>query len=165
MKISKTKLQQIIKEEASRLREEDPDQTIEVAPVKDKYSESRRLFDYFFGDWTMSALLSEIEHDIYLQEIVTQLYGWGLPEYKDKFEAPGTATIAMAQEFEKENKNIDGNEDEFLDRLEAQQYQKGKEMFAQAQAEAPYLQSRNVKASPRHIQKAIADLVRGEPSG
>jgi len=166
MKISKTKLRQIIKEEVSYLREEDDwDQTVKTEPVEDKYTESQRLFDHFFGDWEEEALDYQMSHDVDLEDIVTQLAGWLLPNYKHRYDEPGQATVDMAQEFEKENKSIEGNEDEFLDRLQDREFKKAKEMFAQTQIDAPHMRAKNVKASPAHIQKALGAKVRGKPSG
>lgn len=51
-----------------------------------------------------------------LGDIVLQLYGWALPQARNAFLKPGTDIVLMAQQFEKENKPIIGNEAQFVTR-------------------------------------------------
>jgi hypothetical protein len=96
-----------------------------------KYQESERLFRHFFGDYdetTLNAMMTGPENET-LKDIILQLYGWQLPRYRRTHSEPGTDVIKIAQEFEKEGKNIDGREDEFIERLQAYQYKTGKTEF------------------------------------
>ena len=106
----------------------------DIPPTEDggrKYQESERLFRHFFGEYddaALRAIMSGPENET-LKDIILQLYGWQLPGYKRTHEAPGTDIIKIAQEFEKEGKDIDGNEDEFIERLQNYQYKAGKAQF------------------------------------
>ena len=100
-----------------------------------------------------------------LLDIIIQLYGWQLPkEFRTKgefgdlpavfgarfdskgaplfvqnIEHPGTDVMKLAQEFEAESKPIEGNEEEFIERLQGYQHKTGKaqmEPLKQAQAQA-----------------------------
>jgi len=96
-----------------------------------KYQESERLFRHFFGHYDepgLAAMMAGPENET-LKDIILQLYGWQLPRYKRLHDEPGTDTIKIAQEFEKEGKDIDGNEDEFIERLQDYQYKSGKAEF------------------------------------
>tara|TARA_Y100000310_G_scaffold206005_1_gene206355 strand:+ start:6318 stop:7061 length:744 start_codon:yes stop_codon:yes gene_type:complete len=96
-----------------------------------KYTESERLFRHFFGKYDDDALEIIMHSDPDSEDIITQLYGWQLPGYKSRYDSPGTDVIHMARQFEKEDKQIDGNEEEFLDRLQKYQYSVGKSEFDQ----------------------------------
>ena len=93
------------------------------------YRESERLFRHFFGHLDDNTLEMVMHTDPEMEEIIVQLYGWQLPGYRQNYDEPGTDTIRLAQDFEKEGKKIDGNEDEFLQRLHNYIYKKGKEAF------------------------------------
>lgn len=96
-----------------------------------KYQESERLFRHFFGDYddtTLNAMMAGPENET-LKDIILQLYGWQLPRYRRTHNEPGTDVIKIAQEFEQEGKNIDGHEDEFIERLQAYQFKTGKAEF------------------------------------
>jgi len=96
-----------------------------------KYQESERLFRHFFGDYdetTLNAMMTGPENET-LKDIILQLYGWQLPRYRRTHDEPGTDAIKIAQEFEKEGKDIDGHEDEFIERLQDYQYKTGKTEF------------------------------------
>jgi hypothetical protein len=138
---------------------EDPAATIETEPVSDEYSESHRLFKHFFGKYDEDALkmlLSDPTSQL-LKQIVMQLYGWGIRGYSRRHNKPGTASIKIAQEFEAEGKEIEGNEELFRKRVEGHIGSEAKKEFdlniAQRQP------ARNVKASPSHIQKALGKWV------
>ena len=96
-----------------------------------KYQESERLFRHFFGEYDEAALRAMMQgpENETLKDIILQLYGWQLPRYKRLHDGPGTDTIKIAQEFEKEGKDIDGNEEEFIERLHDYQYKTGKAEF------------------------------------
>ena len=96
-----------------------------------KFQESERLFRHFFGEYDESALramMSGPENET-LKEIILQLYGWQLPGHRRYYDGPGTDAIKIAQEFEAEGKQIDGHEDEFIERLQSYQYKSGKAEF------------------------------------
>jgi len=140
--------------------EEDPEATIETAPVKDDYSESKRLFDLFFGKYGNDAP-DAVENKL-LRNIVLQLYGWGLPGYSRGMDGPGTASVKIAQEFEAEGKEIEGNEEEFRARVEKSENERDEIEFqkniAHREKKGP---ARNVKASPRGAQAALAKWAQG----
>jgi len=140
--------------------EEDPEATIETAPVKDDYSESKRLFDLFFGKYGNDAP-DAVENKL-LRNIVLQLYGWGLPGYSRGMDGPGTASVKIAQEFEAEGKEIEGNEEEFRARVEKSENERDEIEFqkniAHREKGDP---TRNVKASPRGAQAALAKWAQG----
>ena len=135
--------------------EEDPEATIKTEPVHDDHAESKRLFDRFFGKYGGDA--PDAVGNELLKKIVLQLYGWGLPGYSRFHDDPGTTAIQIAQEFETEGKEIEGNEEEFRSRVEKAENEAAKTEFdiniAQRQP------ARNVKASPAHIQKALGKWV------
>ena len=105
-----------------------------------KYTESERLFRHFFGRYLddtrrpTPALLAQMKHDGQLASIIIQLYGWQLPSSfrttakgaVEEYEGPGTDIMKIAQEFELEDKSIEGNEEEFLERLQNYQLKTGK---------------------------------------
>jgi len=96
-----------------------------------KFQESERLFRHFFGEYdeaTLRAMMSGPENET-LKDIILQLYGWQLPGHRRYHDEPGTDAIKIAQEFEKEGKDIDGHEDEFIERLQDYQYKTGKTEF------------------------------------
>ena len=96
-----------------------------------KFQESERLFRHFFGDYdeaTLRAMMSGPENET-LKDIILQLYGWQLPGHRRYYDEPGTDAIKIAQEFEKEGKDIDGHEDEFIERLQTYQFKTGKAEF------------------------------------
>ena len=120
---------------------EDPDATAKLPTAGEKnpeggsgsdYRESERLFRHFFGDIDKDTLEIMMHNDDDLEDIVVQLYGWQLPDYKRSFDAPGTDTIRIAQQFEKEGKGIEGNEIEFMKRLSTDQFTRGKAEFDKA---------------------------------
>jgi len=134
--------------------EEDPEATIETEPVKDAYSESKRLFDLFFGKYGNDA--PDAVGNKLLRNIVLQLYGWGLPGHSRGMDGPGTTSVKMAQEFETEGKEIEGNEEEFRARV----------MKLENEAAVPEFQkniahrakkgpAKNVKASSKDIARLL----------
>ena len=132
---------------------DDPEATIETEPVEDEYFESKRLFDLFFGKYGNDA--PDAVGNKLLKDIVLQLYGWGLPGHSRRIDGPGDVFIKIAQEFEAEDKEIEGNEQEFLHRVEALVHTTGKEEFQKNIAHRK--PARNVKASSRLTQKALAN--------
>jgi len=114
---------------ASRPGVEGPDVTAPTPTSPSRYKESERLFRHFFGDYDDDALELLLHNEPDLEDIVKQLYGWQLPEYRRHFDAPGTDIVKIAQEFEKEEKSIIDNEEEFMERLQAYQFKSGKEEF------------------------------------
>jgi hypothetical protein len=140
--------------------EEDPEATMEIAPVKDEYSESKRLFDLFFGKYGNDA--PDAVGNKLLRNIVLQLYGWGLPGYSRGMDGPGTTSVKIAQEFEAEGKEIEGNEEEFRARVEKFENESGVIEFhkniAHREKKGP---ARNVKAGSRASQAALAKWAQG----
>jgi len=109
--------------ELAGVKESGPqDKTTKTAPVKDDFTESRRLFKLFFGDWTPDALAQEMKHDNEFELVVRALYGWALPDYKRPHDRPNPGAIKIAQEFEAEGKDIEYNEKEFLERLDDEEH-------------------------------------------
>ncbi len=102
----------------------------EVPSSPSKYVEAERLYRHFFGDYDEDAIEIMMHHDSQLEDIIKQLYGWQLPEWKKYLDAPGTDVMKIAQDFEKEGKEIIDNEDEFFERLEDFQYKGAKAEFA-----------------------------------
>lgn len=108
-----------------------------------KYTESERLFRHFFGKYLddnnrpTEVLKMQMDHDDHLKSIIIQLYGWQLPAalrttdkgHVENYDEPGTDVMKLAQEFESEDKPIEGNEEEFMERLEGYQYKTGKAQF------------------------------------
>ena len=133
--------------------EDDPEATIETEPVEDEYFESKRLFDLFFGKYGNDA--PDAVGNKLLKDIVLQLYGWGLPGHSRRIDGPGAAFIKIAQEFEAEDKEIEGNEREFFHRVENLVHTTGKAEFQKNITHRK--PARNVKASPRLTQKALAN--------
>jgi len=135
--------------------EEDLEATIKTEPAKDDYSESKRLFDLFFGKYGNDA--PDAVGNKLLRNIVLQLYGWGLPGYSRNMDGPGTTSVKIAQEFEAEGKEIEGNEEEFRARVEKFENERDEIEFqkniAHREKKGP---ARNVKASPRGAQAALA---------
>ena len=136
--------------------EDDPEATIETGPVEDEYFESKRLFDLFFGKYGNDAP-DAVENKL-LRNIVLQLYGWGLPGYSRGMDGPGTTSVKIAQEFEAEGKEIEGNEEEFRARVEKFENESGviefQKNIAHREKKGP---ARNVKAVSRLTQKALAN--------
>jgi|1_EtaG_2_1085319.scaffolds.fasta_scaffold12691_3 hypothetical protein len=132
--------------------EEGPAATIKTEPVKDAYTESKRLFDRFFGKYGNDA--PDAVGNELLKKIILQLYGWGLPEYRRFYDEPGTTSVKIAQEFETEGKEIEGNEEEFRSRVEKFENEAAKIEFDKNIAHRQ--PARGVKASPSHAQKALA---------
>ena len=110
-------------------------------------------------------------------DIIIQLYGWQLPkefrttdEFGDlpdifgaridpltknplhvkEYEDPGTEIMKFAQEFEAEDKPIEGNEEEFLDRVQSYQYKTGKAQFEP---------QRKTQSQDLAVRKALADII------
>jgi hypothetical protein len=136
--------------------EDDPEATIETGPVEDEYFESKRLFDLFFGKYGNDAP-DAVENKL-LRNIVLQLYGWGLPGYSRGMDGPGTASVKIAQEFEAEGKEIEGNEQEFRERVEKFENERDEVEFQKNVAHREKVgPTRNVKASSRLTQKALAN--------
>ena len=136
--------------------EDDPEATIETGPVEDEYFESKRLFDLFFGKYGNDA--PDAVANKLLRNIVLQLYGWGLPGYSRGMDGPGIASIKIAQEFEAEGKEIEGNEREFRARVEKFENERDEVEFQKNVAHREKVgPTRNVKASPRLTQKALAN--------
>ncbi len=120
-----------------------PDQTLSLDAVEDptgsefrekwkgkKYTESERLFRHFFGKYDDDKLELLMNNKGSLEEIIRSLYGWQHPRWReDGIQTPATDTIKIAQQFEKERKSIDGNEEEFMDRLQKYQLRTGKAEF------------------------------------
>jgi len=132
---------------------DDPEATIETGPVEDEYFESKRLFDLFFGKYGNDAP-DAVENKL-LRNIVLQLYGWGLPGYSRGMDGPGTTSVKIAQEFEAEGKEIEGNELEFRQRVEKFENERAE---PEAQKNIAHREpARNVKASPRLTQQALAN--------
>jgi hypothetical protein len=145
----------------------DPDPTGEEYQKKwrgKKYTESERLFRHFFGKYLddnnqpTPALKMQMDYDAHLKAIVIQLYGWQLPAafrttdkgHAEEFEGPGTDIMKLAQEFESEDKQIEGNEEEFLDRLQKYQWKTGKaQLEPQKQAQSQVMAKK----------KALADVI------
>jgi len=93
-----------------------------------------------------------------LRNIVLQLYGWGLPGYSRGMDGPGTASVKIAQEFEAEGKEIEGNEQEFRERVEKFENERDEVEFQKNVAHREKVgPTRNVKASSRLTQKALAN--------
>jgi hypothetical protein len=145
----------------------DPDPTGEEYAKKWKgkeYTESERLFRHFFGKYLddnnqpTPALKMQMDHDASLKDIVIQLYGWQLPAsfrttskgHVENYEGPGTDIMKLAQEFESEDKQIEGNEEEFIERLQGYQWKTGK-----AQME-PLKQARSHEMA---VRKALDDVI------
>jgi hypothetical protein len=149
--------------------EDDPEATIETGPVEDEYFESKRLFDLFFGKYGNDAP-DAVENKL-LRNIVLQLYGWGLPGYSRGMDGPGATSIKIAQEFEAEGKEIEGNEQEFRERVEKFENERDEVEFQKNVAHREKGDpTRNVKASPRLTQKALANwaqktLAKGDRRG
>ena len=80
--------------------------------------EAARLFNIFFSDYDDDALETLVHNDLDLQDILSKLYGWNLDLFPQEKE-PSPTIIKIAQEFEKEKRDIIDNETEFLDRVEA----------------------------------------------
>jgi len=140
--------------------EDDPEATIETGPVEDEYFESKRLFDLFFGKYGNDAP-DAVENKL-LRNIVLQLYGWGLPGYSRGMDGPGATSIKIAQEFEAEGKEIEGNEQEFRERVEKFENERDEVEFQKNVAHREKGDpTRNVKASPRLTQKALANWAQG----
>ena len=135
--------------------EEDPEATVETEPVHDDHAESKRLFDRFFGKYGTDA--PDAVGNQLLKKIILQLYGWGLPGYSRYQDDPGTTAIKIAQEFESEGKEIEGNEEEFRNRIERAENEAAKIEFDKNIAHRQ--PARGVKASPSHIQQALAKWV------
>jgi len=133
--------------------EDDPEATIETGPVEDEYFESKRLFDLFFGKYGNDAP-DAVENNL-LRNIVLQLYGWGLPGYSRHLDGPGITSIKIAQEFESEGKEIEGNELEFRQRVEKFENKRAEPEVQKNIAHR--VPARNVKASPRLTQQALAN--------
>ena len=141
-----------------------PDQTLSLDAVEDptgsefrekwkgkKYTESERLFRHFFGKYDDDALEYMMHNDDSLEDIIRQLYGWQLPRFREEgLEGPGTDTIKIAQQFEKERKSIDGNEEEFLDRLQKYQLRTGK---------AEFEPSREIQSRSLAKEKALTAII------
>jgi len=135
--------------------EEDPEATIEAEPVKDEHSESKRLFDLFFGKYGNDA--PDAVGNKLLRNIVLQLYGWGLPGYSRGMDYPGTTSVKIAQEFEAEGKEIEGNEEEFRERVEKFENERDEIEFQKNIAHrAKKGPARNVKASSKEIARLLA---------
>jgi len=149
--------------------EDDPEATIETGPVEDEYFESKRLFDLFFGKYGNDA--PDAVANKLLRNIVLQLYGWGLPGYSRGMDGPGITSIKIAQEFESEGKEIEGNELEFRQRVEKFENERDEVEFQKNVAHREKGDpTRNVKASPRLTQKALANwaqktLAKGDRRG
>jgi len=112
----------------------------------DLREESRRLFDHFFGQYDEYALEVIMRQDEELEDIITHLYGWALPQVRGYRElGPSADVVAIAQQFEVEDKEIVDNEEEFYTRLEALQFKRGKEQFASARAHGAANPARGVK--------------------
>ena len=149
--------------------EDDPEATIETGPVEDEYFESKRLFDLFFGKYGNDA--PDAVANKLLRNIVLQLYGWGLPGYSRGMDGPGITSVKIAQEFEAEGKEIEGNEQEFRDRVEKFENERDEVEFQKNVAHREKVgPTRNVKASSRLTQKALANwaqktLAKGDRRG
>lgn len=143
--------------------EVDPEATIETQPVTDEYSESKRLFDLFFGKYGNDA--PDAVSNNLLRNIVLQLYGWGLPGHRRNFDGPGPSSVRIAQEFEAEGKEILGNELEFRQRVEKLENEAAEIEFqknvAHRAAKGP---ARNVRASSKEIAQLLGKWAqRGNP--
>jgi hypothetical protein len=144
--------------------EADPEATIETEPVKDDYSESKRLFDLFFGKYGNDA--PDAVGNKLLRNIVLQLYGWGLPGHSQGLDAPGSSSVKIAQEFETEGKEIEGNEVEFRGRVEKLENEAAIPEFQKNIAHrAQKGPAKNVKASSKEIARLLGKWAeRGSPA-
>ena len=144
--------------------EGDPDATIETEPVKDDYSESKRLFDLFFGKYGNDAP-DAVENKL-LRNIVLQLYGWGLPGYSRGMDGPGASSVKIAQEFEAEAKEIEGNEVEFRGRVEKLENEAAIPEFQKnITHRAKKGPAKNVRASSKEIARLLGKWAgRGSPA-
>ena len=98
--------------------------------------EAERLFRKFFAGIDEDALEIMIHNDDELEEIVAKLYGWNLDLFPHDRQ-PSPTIVKVAQDFEKERRDIVDNEDEFLSRVEQELYKMGVDKFKQGQARPP----------------------------
>jgi len=179
MKVTKSKLKQVIKEELNTVLKEVGFDTGRIADTKKlpprslkpgkwrqkkqtkmnlQKIESQRLMNHFFGKYDRYSIRDLMRKNQDFEDLITQLYGWALPGF-NKYSEPGDVAIEVAQEYEKENKTIIGNESAFLDRMEELIFKRGKEEFEKAKEYADVNPARNVAASSKKHAKALADLV------
>jgi len=159
MKITKADFKSLVVEAVQQALGEADDETVEVEIGKKPQSyyhgagsrantpekkEAEALFNYFFDDLQPEALEFMIHNDPQLEEIVVQMYGWNLFDFRRVYPHPGTDTLVIANEFKEEGKEIIDNEEEFLQRLEQHQYAKGKEAFEKAKEQGEESPGRNV---------------------
>tara|TARA_R110000782_G_scaffold94634_11_gene178445 strand:+ start:1003 stop:1653 length:651 start_codon:yes stop_codon:yes gene_type:complete len=98
--------------------------------------EAERLFRKFFAGIDEDALEIMIHNDEELGEIVAKLYGWNLDLFPHDRQ-PSPTIVKVAQDFEKERRDIVDNEDEFLSRVEQELYKTGLDKFKQGQSKPP----------------------------
>jgi hypothetical protein len=92
--------------------------------------EAERLFDKFFEEYDNYQLEILLQNNDELEEIVSKLGGWLVPDLFPNDRQPSPVFVEVAVEFEKANKPIIDNEEEFLTRVEEKVYDLAKQQFA-----------------------------------
>tara|TARA_R100000008_G_scaffold75351_2_gene54546 strand:+ start:184 stop:1005 length:822 start_codon:yes stop_codon:yes gene_type:complete len=151
---------------------DDPDATQELSP-----SDMKRL-DSEIGDAKLRPVAMDIyqrlvapeygeddlevmaHNDSEIQNLVNQLFGWFHPAAMDSrgqptYENPGRWAVMVAQQFEKEGKDLIDNAEEFNDRIEKLEISTGKKEFEP---------SRQSQARHMANEKALGDIIKTHKS-
>ena len=95
--------------------------------------------------------LEQLAHnDDEIANLVNQLFGWFHPAAMDSrgkssFDNPGRWAVMVAQQFEKEGKDLIDNAEEFNKRIEKLEFESGQEEFRKSKAHSAKHPARNVK--------------------
>ena len=111
--------------------------------------EAERLFDKFFEEYDNIGIERLIQYNDELEEIVSKLGGFLMPDLFRYDRQPSPMFVKVAQEFEKEGIPIINNEDEFLGRVEERVLTLAKSGFAKTGAG----EEKDVKAISKQIQQ------------
>ena len=96
--------------------------------------EAERLFDKFFEEYDNIGIERLVKYNDELEEIVSKLGGFLMPDLFRYDRQPSPIFVKVAQEFEKANRPIIDNEDEFLTRVEEKVLDLARRGFAQTGA-------------------------------
>tara|TARA_R110002020_G_scaffold216926_5_gene424746 strand:- start:839 stop:1579 length:741 start_codon:yes stop_codon:yes gene_type:complete len=109
-----------------------------------------------------------VHNDESIRDSLAQLIGWFHPAFQDSrgqptYDNPSRLGVKVAEEFEKEGRDIIDDADEFTRRVEKYLYDEAREEFALAKAHSDKNPSRNVKVGQSAIpgtaaHKGLQDL-------
>ena len=107
----------------------------------------QRLVAPEYGEEALEYLA---HNDTNVANMVNQLFGWFHPAAMDSrgrpsYDNPGRWAVMVAQQFEKEGKDLIDNAEEFNKRIEKLEFESGKEEFRKSKAHSAKRPARNVK--------------------